>query len=451
MKATSHRDDVVGVIGKDGRTDAIAERCALSPTRPTLWALTEVRSPGLVAKCGHDQVTVVDDICNLDHVLQWADRVQPSLVIIGPEEPLDAGVVDVLAQRGIACFGPTKSLARIESSKSWARRLVSAHGIAGNPEYRCFEAVQGLETYLRQLSEFVVKPDGLTGGKGVRVFPEHFDSFEDAVEYAQESIDHDGKVVIEERLDGEEFSLMSITDGESVVHCPAVQDHKRADEDDTGPNTGGMGSYSCADFSLPFLSEEDIVAARRINESVVEAIRRETGEPYRGVLYGGFMATSDGVRLIEYNCRFGDPEALNVLPLLEGDFVELARAVAIGQLGRLPVHFERKATVCKYVVPSGYPSGKGAGDPVEVPPDLLDDPRVRVYWAAATLTEVGARLTGSRALAVVGLADELREAERIAEAAAGRVGGNVRHRRDIGKPSLVARRVEHMRQLRGVG
>ncbi|MEO7837508.1 MAG: phosphoribosylamine--glycine ligase, partial [Acidimicrobiales bacterium] len=297
--------------------------------------------------------------------------------------------------------------------------------------------------------DFVVKPDGLTGGKGVRVLGEHLASIEVAYDYAAGLIAQGGRVVIEERLQGEEFSLQSITDGSAVAHCPPVQDHKRAYEGDNGPNTGGMGSYSDADLSLPFLSGADLQAAQAINEAVVQALEMETGESYRGVLYGGFMATTDGVRLIEYNCRFGDPEAMNVLPLLRTDFVEICWAVAQGRLSELRVDFDAKATVCKYVVPEMYPTGSSHGEEIRVPAALLSDSRVRCYWAAVNAEGPQVMMTGSRALAVVGLGDSLDEAERHAERAASMVEGPLRHRRDIGTRSLVESRVAHMRELRG--
>lgn len=449
MMSAAHSAISVGVIGKDGRTDALAAACAASPRCASVSALTEVRSPGLVEHCGADRVTVVRDICHLDTVRAWAERVEPSLVVVGPEEPLAAGVVDLLQGMGVLCFGPTAGLARIESSKTWARRLVARFDIAGNPDFWAVNEPTELPDMLRRLGEFVIKPDGLTGGKGVRVYPEHFASFDEAREYATSAMTEDGSVLIEQRLDGEEFSLMTITDGDAVVHCPLVQDHKRAFEGDTGPNTGGMGSYSCEDHSLPFLSPAEVQDAQDINSAVIRALEESTGERYRGVLYGGFMATSDGVRLIEYNCRFGDPEVLNILPLLATDFVQVAEAVAQGRLGQLEVTFDGLATVCKYVVPDNYPNGGGAGDQVVIPSELQRDPNVRLYWAAATLGDDGeARLTGSRALAVVGIGDDLHEAERQAEEAASGVSGNVRYRRDIGTPALVMRRVEHMDSVR---
>jgi phosphoribosylamine-glycine ligase len=230
-----------------------------------------------------------------------------------------------------------------------------------------------------------------------------------------------------------------------------VQDHKRADVGDVGPNTGGMGSYSCADLSLPFLTDADVAAARAINERVIATLLERTGHPYRGVLYGGFIATADGVRLIEYNARFADPESLNVLPILDGDLVELAWATATGALGALgEVRFAPRATVCKYLVPASYPAAKlEVGAEVVVPASVTGHPDVRVFWAACERKDGVSRLTGSRSLAVVGIGATLKEAEALAEEAATQIEGPVRHRADIGTEALVAKRLEHMQSLRG--
>ncbi len=314
-----------------------------------------------------------------------------------------------------------------------------------------FEHAEGLRQYMSELGEFVIKPDGLTGGKGVQVFGEHLHSIEDALSYCHAILAKHGRVEVEERLEGEEFSLQTITDGDTIIHCPLVQDHKRAYDGDEGPNTGGMGSYSCPDFGLPFLDARDIETAQSTNEQVIHALARETGKPYRGVLYGGFMATGDGVRLIEYNARFGDPEAMNVLPLLEADFVELCRATAEGNLGRVACSFASKATVCKYVVPESYPDGPATRAAIVVPDEYRERTDVRWFWAACRQEGSDVHLTGSRAGAFVGIGDTLEAAERVAEEAASAVGGPVRHREDIGRTEIIDARIRHMETLRGLG
>jgi len=435
------------VVGKDARTDAMAAACLASSEPLDLFAMSDMRTPGLIDKCQKVFVGEVGDRGFRGRVIA---ELQPDLVLVGPEEPLADGFVDDLEAQGIPAFGPSRGLAKIESSKSWAREILDRHDIPGNPEYRVLEERGELRSYMEHLGDFVVKPDGLTAGKGVRVFGEHMKSIDEALEYAELLVDADGRVQIEERLEGEEFSLQTITDGASVIHCPLVQDHKRSFEGDRGPNTGGMGSYSCADFSLPFLAESDVATAHSISERVIEALAREVGRPYRGVLYGGFIATSSGVQLIEYNARFGDPEAMNVLPLLQADFVELCMAVTRGELGSVDASFAPRATVCKYVVPAAYPDTVSAPGRIAVP-DGRPGEDAHWYWAACEQEEGFVALTGSRSGAAVGIGDTLDEAERLAEQAAAAVEGDVRHRSDIGRPEVVERRIEHMASLRAGG
>jgi phosphoribosylamine--glycine ligase len=227
-----------------------------------------------------------------------------------------------------------------------------------------------------------------------------------------------------------------------------AQDHKRVWEGDLGPNTGGMGSYSCEDHSLPFLTSEHIHQASAINRAVAAALYEEVGRPYKGVLYGGFMLTADGVRLLEYNARFADPEAMNVLPLLETNFVEVCAAIIASRLSRLAITFRQKATVCKYVVPKGYPVNPVRGSVIDL--ETIPDPsdHFRMYFAAVDERDGQVFLTGSRAVAMVGIGDSVIEAERIAESAASRVAGTVEHRKDIGTLKLLQQRVDHMKRLR---
>jgi phosphoribosylamine--glycine ligase len=257
-------------------------------------------------------------------------------------------------------------------------------------------------------------------------------------------------VVIEEKLEGEEFSLQCISDGKTVVATPPVQDHKRRFVGDKGPNTGGMGSYSDRDHSLPFMRPEDVKAGLDITQKVADAIYRETGDYYKGIMYGGFIITRDGVRLVEYNARFGDPEAMNILPLLKTDFIEICRAVVNGTLDKLPVEFEKKATVCKYIVPKAYglpkdhPDAKSTSAKI----DVGDVGSARLYYSSVDRRADGLYMTTSRAIGVVGIAASLDEAEQIAENAISAVKGPVDHRPDIGTKALIQRRIDHMQRLR---
>lgn len=423
------------VIGKDGRTSAITRTLQASPriTGAVRSLSTWSGKPRAVA---------------LAEVLRSTEEYRPDFVFVGPEDPLEAGVVDELEKRGIPCVGPGRVLAQLESSKAFTRELLARHAIPGNPEFRIFRDLEGVEPYLRTLGEFAVKPDGLTSGKGVKVSGAHLRSIGEALAYTREVLAGHRAVVIEEKLDGEEFSLQSFCDGVHVVDMVVVQDHKRAHEGDRGPNTGGMGSYSCEDHGLPFLSGEDIRAASAINAAVARALLSDTGQRYRGILYGGFMVTRRGLRLIEYNARLGDPEALNVLPLLKTDLVDICEAIVRGTLDRVGVEFEKLATVCKYVAPEGYPDAPVKGACISLARVPPQSDRMKYYYASIDERADGLYLTGSRAIGFVGIGPNLSEAEAIAEEAARAVEGPVFHRRDIGTPELIGRRCEHMRQLR---
>lgn len=425
-----------GVIGKDARTSAIerslrqSARSERPPVRLSDWK-----------GATREQLK--------DEVLRRAREERPDFVMVGPEDPLAAGVVDALQDElGIPCIGPTQSLARLESSKAFTRELLVKHQIPGNPEFKVFRTLNGIEGYLKKLGGYVVKPDGLTGGKGVKLSDAHLFSIADAVNYCGELLrEGHPAVVIEEKLDGEEFSLQSFCDGTHVVDMVVVQDHKRAWEGDTGPNTGGMGSYSCADHSLPFLLPRQVQEASAINAAMASALRAETGQKYKGILYGGFMATRDGIRLLEYNARFGDPETLNVLSLLKTDLVEICEAIIEESLHEAPVAFEKLATVCKYVVPEGYPENPAKGKVIDLGAVPVESEKLRVYHASVEEKEGQLFLSGSRAVALVGIGKDLEEAQAIAESAASAVRGPVFHRRDIGTRQLIEHRIAHMRAL----
>ena len=435
------------ILGKDARCDSLLDALNRSPRPKELYALSEFNNPGFLEKVKVEGLRI-GKTDSVEDVKDYARSIKPDFVIISPEEPLFAGVVDELKQFGIPCVGPTKAYARLEWSKSFTRQLLSKYSIPGNVEYRIFRSLDGLESYLREKSDFVVKPDGLTAGKGVRVYREHLHSIEEAVQYSAYILKGHEAVVIEEKLNGEEFSFQSFCDGQHVVDTVAVQDHKRAYDGDNGPNTGGMGSYSCENHSLPFLSNRYLQEASQINAAVAEAIRKELGgDGFKGILYGGFMVTKNGLKLLEYNARFGDPEAMNVLPLLKADFIDVCEAIINGTLDKISVTFEKKATVCKYVVPDGYPDNpkKDVRIPVGGIPKSSD--RLKVYYAAVNQKQDGLYLSGSRAIAFVGIGNNLAEAEQIAEDAASKVEGPVRHRRDIGTAGLIQKRKDHMRNI----
>lgn len=431
------------LIGNGAREHCIAEAIMNSPKKPKLFSFMKANNPGIASLSEDVQIGKYDD---LDGIKAFAQANNIEIAIIGPEDPLNNGVVDALNEVNIPSVGPVKALAKLETSKSFTRLLMQKYNIEGNPKFKVFESMDGIKEFLDELEASVIKPDGLTGGKGVKVQGDHYNTKEEALKYCEECLKEHPSVIVEEKLDGEEFSLQCFTDGKNVLITPPAQDHKRAYVDDKGSNTGGMGSYSCSDHLLPFIKKEDLDIAYEITQKVAEAIYKETGEYYKGVMYGGFIVTKDGVKLIEYNARLGDPEAMNVLPILKTDFLEICEGVVNGNLNEVKAEFENKATVCKYAVPEGYPENPAKDKKVELG-DVSEN--VKVYYASVDKKQDGLYMSGSRAIAFVGIHVNMEEAEVMAENAVCSVKGLVFHREDIGTKELLDKRVRHMKEIRG--
>ena len=431
------------VIGSGAREHAIIRALDRSPQEKEIYCLASNMNPGIAELC--DELTI-GNINDPDFVVSYAKEMGATLAIIGPENPLANGVADALWDGGIKVVGPKKDLAQLETSKAFTRDLLNEYDIPGGPQYETFNSMGRVEDFLTELGEnYVVKYDGLAGGKGVKVSGDHLHSHEEALAYCNELVDKNGEFVIEEKFIGEEFSLMSFCDGETLKHMPAVQDHKRAYEGDTGPNTGGMGTYSDADHSLPFLTEDDIAEAHDINIATATAVKDKFGEGYKGILYGGFMATANGVKLIEYNARFGDPEAMNVLSLLQSDFIDICNGIANGTLENVDVSFQNKATVCKYAVPEGYPDSPVKGEPIDVSGVTNSD---GLFYASVDIQNGQLVEAGSRTVAIVGIADTISEAEAIAEKEVSSISGPLFHRIDIGTDPMIQKRIDHMNEIR---
>jgi len=438
------------IIGSGTREHAIAKALSKSASSPIISCLGSTENPGIMTICNDtDGVYRKGDINSPESTLAFAEEIQANLAVIGPEAPLAAGVPDILREHSIPVLGPDKNLAKIETSKSYARNFLYRTLPESCPDFRVISDIFEAEIFLLQLGDsYVIKADGLTGGKGVKVSGDHLTNLDEAMTYCRELLKPENShMVIEEKLFGEEFSLMTITDGETCIHMPAVQDHKRAYNDDLGPNTGGMGSYSDSNHSLPFLSQEDIAEARRMNENVVEVLGKEHGKPYRGILYGGFMAVARGVKIIEYNARFGDPESLNLLTLLESDAAELFAAAAQGKLSKVSAVFSKKASVCKYAVPQGYPEAAVKGSPVHTT-EVDKIVSAELYLGSVDIQDGILVTGGSRTAAVVAVGNTIAEAETIAEKAVSAIEGDLFHRNDIGTAPSLEKRINHMKTLR---
>ena len=432
------------LIGSGAREHALAKALQRSPQQPIIYCCGTSNNPGIRALT---KDYWVGDITHVAAIIECAQAWQIDIAIIGPEAPLAAGMADALWEAQIPAIGPKKRLAQIETSKAFTRDLLKKYAPELSIAYRAFHDLTDVRAYLEHLgsNQYVVKADGLMGGKGVKVGGEHLQSFHEAYAFCEELHAAGKSFVIEEKLIGQEFSLMCFCDGTRLLPMPIVQDHKRAYVDDLGPNTGGMGSYSFPNHSLPFLAEKDVTQAQRINQAVISALTAQYREPYIGFLYGSFMATKKGVQLIEFNARLGDPEALNVLALLKSDFVNLCQQMIAGNLTPDAVVFAHQATVCKYAVPQGYPDQPLQNFPVDI---TAVKNTGQLYLAAVHLQAEQLLASGSRTAAVVGVAEDVLTAERHAEAEINLIKGDLFHRADIGTQPSINRRIEQMRQLR---
>ena len=401
------------LVGGGGREHALTWKLAQNPTVDKIFAVPGNAGIGEVAQCEPLDTSDVDGL---------ADFVESNgidLTIVGPEAPLVAGLADELAERGLAVFGPSKAAARIEGSKAWAKEIMASAGVptAGS------RVVTTMEEGLAALEQFgapvVVKADGLAAGKGVTV-AETRASAEEALRLCLV----DGAfgaagatVVVEEFLEGEELSILCLTDGRTVLPLVPAQDFKRIDDGDTGPNTGGMGSYS----PVPHMPSD--IVERAVREVFTPTVRAldEAGSPFVGCLYGGLMITADGPKVIEFNCRFGDPETQAIIPRLESDLAELLLACVEGNLTLYRPRWTDDACVVVVLASGGYPGSYKTGVPIEGLEDVEGIRGVEVFHAGTQRRNGRIVTSGGRVLAVSALGSTLAAARERAYGAAGAI------------------------------
>ena len=389
------------VVGSGAREHALCQALSADPAVAHLLC-----APG---NAGTTEVAETFPVDPLDPAAVTALAVAESvdLVVVGPEGPLVAGVADALRAAGIAVFGPSAAAARIEGSKTFAKQVMAAAGVPTAASDSCTTGDQAAAALAARPGPWVVKADGLAAGKGVLVT----DDVASAEAFARDCLISSGsRVVIEDHLDGPEVSLFALTDGTTVVPLLPAQDHKRVGDGDTGPNTGGMGAYAPLPW-LPVGTVEQVQA--RVLQPVVDELARQ-GTPFSGLLYCGLAMTSRGPQVVEFNCRFGDPETQVVLPLLETSLSGLLMACATGTLGKQPPLVWRPLSAVTVVIAAeGYPGAPAAGDTVSV--GQLPD-QVRVVHAGTTEDDGTVVSSGGRVLSVTGVGDSLAQARDAAYA-----------------------------------
>ncbi|MDY2637466.1 MAG: phosphoribosylamine--glycine ligase [Phascolarctobacterium sp.] len=399
------------LIGGGGREHALAWKLVQSPNVEKLYAAPGNPGMALLNKCECINLNVDD----LEGVADYAEEKSIDLTVVGPEAPLVAGLADVFKRRGLPVFGPSKAAAQLEGSKAFSKELMAKYNIP-TAFFKICEDIETAKAYVEEKgAPIVVKADGLAAGKGVVVAMTKAEALEAIDEMMG---DHKfgaagARLVLEEYMEGEEASLLAFTDGKTVVPMIAAQDHKRVFDGDEGPNTGGMGTYAPAPVMTDILR---LKATELILKPVVEAMAKE-GTPYQGCLYAGLMIKGDSVKVVEFNCRFGDPETQVVLPLLDGDLAEIMLACATGTLDKAEVAWHDKTAVCVVMASGGYPESYEKGKEITGLAAAEEDKDVVVFHAGTKEADGKIVTSGGRVLGVTAVDATIKAARDRAYAA----------------------------------
>lgn len=419
------------VLGSGGREHALAWAIAKSPRLDSLFVAPGNGGTATIAK------NVPLDMNDADAVIGFARSENIDLVVVGPEAPLVAGVADAIRAAGIAVFGPGAQGARLEGSKSFSKEFMLAHGLPTARYKKCTSQDEAMD-YLHEVgAPIVVKADGLAAGKGV-VVAEDMEEAEEAVRdcFAGDFGEAGSVVVIEEMLEGPECSMLAFLSEGKALAMPCAQDHKRAFDGDLGPNTGGMGVYS----PVPCVTPELEAAMQEIMQNAAAATAKEFDDAYTGVLYGGFMLTAEGPKLLEFNARFGDPETQVIMPRLEPDALEAFYMVATGKLDALDLRWTDQVAVCVVLASDGYPGSYEKGKVILGIEEAEELDGVTVFHAGTAFNQDDELVTnGGRVLNVVALADTFEDARELAYEACDKINfEGKQYRHDIALRALEA-------------
>lgn len=415
------------VIGSGGREHALAWKAAKSDSVDHVYV-----APGNAGTATETGISNIDiNVDEFEKLALFAEQNNVGLTIVGPEAPLVDGVVDFFSERGLACFGPTKGAAQLEGSKAFTKDFLARHNIP-TAEYENFTEIEPALAYLHKKSApIVIKADGLAAGKGV-IVAETLEQAENAVKdmLSGNAFGEAGcRVVIEEFLDGEEASFIVLADGNNALPMASSQDHKRAGEGDTGPNTGGMGAYSPAPVVTPEIHE------RVMKEVIMPTIRgmKAEGNDYTGFLYAGLMIMADGSpKVIEYNCRFGDPETQPIMMRLDSDLVDLCQAALAGKLDSVTTSWDPRPAVGVVLAAGGYPGAYNKGDEIFGLEDA-DSTTAKIFHAGTRMDGQKVVTSGGRVLCATAVGDSVTEAQKAAYRLADKIHWDgVQMRRDIG-------------------
>lgn len=393
------------IVGNGGREHALAWKIGQSSRADRVFV-----APGN-AGTAEDAENVDIPATDVKSLLAFAKQNKIDFTVVGPEAALGVGIVDAFQKEGLKIFGPTKVAAELETSKVFCKNLLR-HADVATAEYRVFRDARAATTYVkdREDTPVVVKADGLAAGKGVMVCDNREQAMNaiERIAIEREFGDAGNQIVIEERLHGQEASVLALTDGHTIVMLPACQDHKRAHDGDKGPNTGGMGAYC----PTPLITDEILqTVEERILVPTVHQMKRSR-RPFRGILYAGLMVTNQGLKVLEYNVRFGDPECQPLLMRLKGDLLDLLEATADGRLDEIgPPEWDPRPAVCVVMASEGYPGNYERGQPIRGLDEAAKVPDVKVFHAGTKVRDGQAVTDGGRVLGVTALGSSISAAK----------------------------------------
>ena len=417
-----------------------------------IFSYMDIRNPGIISKVKGYQIGSLYDISG---IVNYAIEEKIDIVIVTTASPLSIGLVDALEENHILAFGPVRLAARLESDKEFTRNLLKKYMPSAIPEFEVFEDAKSAIEHAEKLNwEVAVKPIGLTEGLGVRVFGEQLKDKNEVIRYIHQINDQkiggSSKVIIEEKIEGEEFTVQCFVHGDNIIPTPAVQDFKKLLPGEKGPNTASMGSYSQKGYLLPFMEEKDYEKALEIIRGTLDGFQKETGKICSGFLYGQFMMTANGVKLIEYNFRPGDPEWMNTVIILKDNLLDVIIRLLQGDDRAL--YFENQATVCKYIVPEGYPEKFYQHLDVDLDEGSLREIDGLKYYYSCGLDDTGKLNVGTeRGIAFIAKAPTIEEANEKVEKAISLVNGKFYYRKDIGTKDLVDSKIANAIRLRRSG
>jgi phosphoribosylamine--glycine ligase len=431
-KLTSNKDiKKVLVVGSWAKEQITIENIR-KKSNIEVFAYMDTKNPAIASLVDNYKIGKLD---KKKQIVDYAKKQKIDLVLITTAQPLSLGLVDALEKQNILVFGPSQKAAKLETDKAFTRQLMKKHKINGLPKFKVFKDRYKAINYAEKLDwKVAIKPIGLTEGLGVKIFEDQLKNQDDVVNYIHEIFDKkiggDGKVLIEEKLEGDEFTIQCFVYGKHIITTPAVKDFKRLLPGDKGPNTASMGSYTDKGFLLPFMTEKDYLKAVNIIMKTLNAFNKETKEDCKGFLYGQFMKTNNDLKLVEYNFRPGDPEWMNILSIIDDNLIDVIKYLM--DKVEKPVHFEDKATVCKYLVPKDYPKKMNQVLNVKFNSKKINDLGVKIYYSSGLDPKGRLRVGCERGIALVSKDDTISKANESLEKAISMIDGDFHYRDDIG-------------------